>query len=81
MWLSWDIREGLLGTWGWGQKKRRENSFMILCTHKSCCVTVLERMLPLFANGASKSECRVGRQEPWAGQAALQCPWHGLCGY
>lgn len=57
-------REGLLGTWGavWGgggQKERRENSFIILCIHKSCFVTVPERMLPLFAKGF-KQEVKSG---------------------
>lgn len=51
MWLSSGPRGGAPGNLGGGGRKRRENSFIILCIHKSCLVTVLERMLPLFAKG------------------------------
>ena len=52
-------RERLLGTAGGGagggrnrereMGREKENSFIILCPNKSCFVTVLQIMLPLFA--------------------------------
>lgn len=49
----WAGRNRLSGTWGGEEKKKkkreRENSFIILCPNKSCFVTILEIMLPLFA--------------------------------
>lgn len=61
MWLNFQLAER--GSWelwgvgvGRGERSRerkmgreKENSFIILCPNKSCFVTVLQIMLPLFA--------------------------------
>lgn len=80
MWLSCDLAGGAPRNWRLGVG----GSFIILCPNKSCFVTVLEIMLPLFANRLQtvwKELCAAGLSTGPAGlcpQRLSQCIGRGF---